>query len=302
MSDTIAEGGHSVASVNPYASGDEAWRNAEANRLRDMDAFLEPFTRQDLEPAIAMQRGERPDRAVELLDIGAAVSPTVEAVAAEADVTYYALDVDAGLLEQRDTPAERTIVSPSQEMAVDSGRFDITYSRAATAWSPDPPASISEQLRVTRDGGVAVFSEFDWSAAGADAHTEAGRALNGIKSVLEMAITLRGFRTEYGHAQLAQDIDEAADRDRLAYNREETVHELPPGDYREFMLNMAGQLVEAVADEEDRFIRMLSHDLQMHMKVIEQAQEVEFSLPRIVTQRVEVMGRTPDPFADEAAA
>jgi len=295
MSDIVAA---PPVDPNPYARGDERWLNAEAGRLQDMDAFFEPFTHEDLGPVIAMQKGEHPE-GVSLLDIAAATSTTTEAMCDEAGVTYYALDIDPGMLAQRKTPPGRTIISPSQAMdTVGSETFDVTYSRAATGWSSAPRDSIAEQLRVTRDGGVAVFSEFDWSTAGADIRTQAGKAVSGAKAILQIALVEQGFRPEYGKLQLAKDIDAVAAAQRLAYVREETVHVMPVADYRAFMLNMTGQLLEGLSLFEKGMAVTMRHDLAEYIGEIEAADELEFTLPNVVTQTIQIMGRTPDPFVD----
>ncbi len=277
--------------LNPYIDGaqrvEDAWGANEAERLSKMDEFLRAITEHDVSPYIRQLQAETTnDRAVALnmLDIGAGTGTTTEDLCQNMGVTYYALDPNPTILaNRRITPEDQKILGRSEAMELPDNSFDMTHSRAVTGWSPKPRQSISEQIRVTREGGFAFFTEFDWSTAGADPECEVYADLMEAKAIMISALASAQFDPYYGSA-LSGHIDQVAKGADIELERREIIHDFPPGDHRQLFLDAAHNLYEAMREKSPT----AGEGLQILMERIRNANSVRATLPRLVTQIVRV--------------
>jgi SAM-dependent methyltransferase len=272
-----------AAHANLYTLGASAWDIHEIDRLKSMDDLLAAVTQGDLNPILNSVLSEKVGGAVSILDIGAGSGNTVENLCEEAGGVYYALDANGELLASRATDPSRKIHSTAESIPADDGAFDITFSRAVTAWTPEPRAAIAEQLRVT--GRVAVFTEFDWTGAamalGSDALAEGMAA----KAAMMLALTKGGFKPDYG-TRLGADIDHVATSAGIEYTREERILDLPPGDHRQIFLDAARGISAYLRATKAGAAVTMATFLDGYVRDIEGAETVRMTLPTIVTQIV----------------
>lgn len=286
------------------SSGSEDWQSHEAARLRSMDEFLASITATDLMPVIDSLRSGEPDAKLNFIDIGAGTGDATELLCDQEGLTYVAFDANSAFLDKRPTDPSRKVLGRSEDLVATletAGQqpFDITYSRAVTAWNKDPNKAIEQQLRSTKLGGVAVFTEFDWRSSGIDMRSPFAAKFMQARAIMMEALTLAGFRPEYG-ADFGHNIDRAAERQGLIYERHETRHELPAGDYREIFLTAANTVVEqlrAVGGGAAGQAHTLASLLAGLVKDISSAEQLTFRLPALVTQVVQIAD--PDKLATE---
>ena len=272
--------------------GVEEWQAHEAERLRSTDAFLEEVTEADLGPILSQETTD-PNDTARFLDIGAGTGSTTEKLCDQSGVSYYPFDANRDYLQKRENEAEergdefRGVQGRSEALPFQDGAFNITYSRAVTAWSSNPEGALEEQLRVTREGGTAVFTEFDWTHCAADPSSDALEACMTARAVIMLALTTAGFRPEYG-AQLGSDIDRVAQANGLEYERVESRHELPEGDYRELFLGVADNVLLQLRKAGPGVGAMLANMLEGCVERIKFADNCSIRLPALVTQTVRV--------------
>lgn len=261
------------------------WAGDESSRLANMDSFFQLFAREDLDPVFADVAARYPDQPAQLLDIGAGTGMVTESLCAEQNVAYFALDVNQELLAGRTTETTHKILGSAEATNLPENSFDITFSRAVTAWNADPKAAIAEQLRVTRLGGYAVFTEFDWTDAGAVSETEVTATTMATKAIMMEALTLAGFKPEYGK-QLGSDVSEVVRAAGLRGEQFTARHELPAGDYREILLEGA----ETICAQLDQFKHgqpaAMAAMLRTNIAHIRSAETFSFRLPALVTRIV----------------
>ena len=189
------------------------------------------------------------------------------------------------ILDQR--PAGETkILASSSEIPLENDSMDVSYSKAVTAWSDEPRRAIAEQLRVTRGGGVAVFTEFDWSDAGTGKHSspEEGERIARLKQTMVDVLGKSGFKPFYG-GRLKADIEEVIAQDGLDCRIEEVMHDFPEGDHRTLLLGAAfglANLAEMRGLMNDEEIAAFQADIQ----AIDALPSASFVVPRLVTQKV----------------
>lgn len=176
----------------------EGWQDTEGNRLRTMREYVDSVSRDDLGPVIATLQAERPGRQLELIDLGCGPDRGVEEFCAENAVGYTGYDGNPVFLQQRGTDPFRTIQGRLEDMSsIPDGVYDITFSRAATAWSSDPDRTIAEQLRIT--GDTAVFTEYDWAPASVMCgHMDVLGAGIAAKATMICVLEAAGFNAEFG--------------------------------------------------------------------------------------------------------
>jgi len=279
-----------IDSYNPYVRGQgtasDAWGSHEADRLTGMDVFFAPVAEADLVPLFASFVGDKED--VKLLDIGAGSGTTNEELCGDHGISYYALDANPTILEARPTPEDHKILGRTEAMDLPTHSFDVTYSRAVTAWSSDPERAIGQQLRVTKVGGFAVFTEFDWSSVRPGADGGNAELIMGTKSLMMQALAAIGFHPEFGR-DMGLIIDHAADKSGLFYDRKEVRYELPEGDYRELFLGAATSILIELNRAGGDAATTLAALLQTNIKRIERMQAVSFHLPALVTDIVRLV-------------
>jgi SAM-dependent methyltransferase len=273
---------------NPYErrGPQTVWEAHEARRLQTMDQLLSAVTSADLQPVFASLPKDEP---LCFLDIGAGTGATTEQLCSEAShIRYYALDVNDDFLRARPTPRTHMIQARSEALPINNGVFDITYSRAVTAWNKNPEVAIAEQLRATRLGGVAVFTEFDWTDSGVELDSDAIEACMGVRAITELVLTLGGFNVEYG-AQLGTAVDRAterSDKKDIHYMRREVRHQFPAGDYRSIFLEAADNILAQLQERGRGMAETLSMMLQEYIPTIHDAEHCALRLPALVTETV----------------
>ena len=259
-----------------------AWGAEEVTRLQGMDELLSAVTRARLIPLLGLVASE-----ARLLDIGGGTGRTVEGLCDEAGVEYHVLDVNAEILAARSTPSERTILGRAEDIPEPDGAFDVTFSRAVTAWNPDPMRAIAEQLRVTKPGGFAVFMEFDWAKAGMAWASDAMAAGQAAKRAMMMALEAGGFKTGYG-AELGSDIDAAANASDVVIDRQEQVLDFPEGDYRRIFLDAARGIVAHLKSVGVGPAATAAMFIESNAREIDDPRNaIVMRLPAIVTQTVQ---------------
>jgi SAM-dependent methyltransferase len=277
------EANHGPSADNIYLQSSRVWEREEAERLKGMDGFLGVITRSDLVPVIeAVKNAERADQ-VRFLDIAAGTGSTTAELCQSFGVDYTALDANETILRDR-TLGSKNVQGKSEQLPFPDGSFDITFSRAATAWNANPQQAILEQLRVTRPGGYAIFTEFDWGLSGTDDIADPiARKLMAARGLMLQVLSHVGFKPEYGEV-LGRDIDTLAAQQSRSVDRQETRHELPAGDYRPIFLDSAEVLRKQLAELKPS----LATRLQGLMSSVEQAETIDFKLPVVVTQVVRI--------------
>jgi SAM-dependent methyltransferase len=282
------------------------WERLEEDRLRLMDQFFAPVTEADLAPILSrvqtLATGE--GRTPEVLDIGAGTGTKTEELCRQYGAGYSALDIHEEFLAARSTDPSRIIHASVEDIPMPSGHFDVTYNRAVDGWiskrdRPDgplvhmPQKAIAEQLRVTRDGGIAVFTEFDWNDAGAEPGSPLYSTLMHTKWVMVNSLVAAGFNPFYG-ATMGSEIDEVVMREGSQYERVEIRHTTPEGDHIELFMRTAKTIMvqlEAAAALGGREASAISVPLSMlraNMSLIEQAPRgsLHIKLPTLVTNIV----------------
>jgi SAM-dependent methyltransferase len=268
------------AGTNLYTTTAGEWGAQEVERLKGMDDLLTAVTASDLAPVF-----EACGPGATFLDIGAGSGTSVEGLCEQSGVDYFALDANPALLASRPTQNSRKILGKGESLPLVDGAVDITFSRAVTAWNGDPRAAIREQLRVTRPGGFAVFTEFDWSAAGMVAGSDALAEGEASKSALMLALILGGFKPRYGSI-LGSDIDAVAAESGLVYAKDEKTLSLPAGDYRRVFLDAAREIASHLnkMGEKNRGAATLGASLGAYALAIEDpAKNICMRLPDIMT-------------------
>lgn len=262
----------------------EQWASDESERLANMDAFFAKVAQEDLLPIFDDVKRQSLAQHPKLLDIGAGTGTVTETLCGD-KVDYYALDVNNELLAARSTADDHKIVGSAETTGLAEGSFDVTFSRAVTAWNADPRAAIAEQLRVTRPGGYAVFTEFDWTHAGAVTEAELTATAMATKAMMMRVLTTVGFKPEYG-ARLGRDVDEIVAASGLACEQYEVRHELPPGDHRAILLEGAETILAQLQQFKTGQVAAMARMLEINIKHIREAEEFSFQLPALVTKVV----------------
>jgi SAM-dependent methyltransferase len=224
-------------------------------------------------------------RSSRLLDLGAGTGTAVEDLCNAHGVAYYALDVSADLLGRRSGPQGRKLVGRAECLPVADEAFDVTFSRAVTAWNSEPVTAIGEQLRVTAAGGTAIFTEFDWTRSGMTLRSQALADGMAARAAMMAALSRGGFMPRYG-ASLGRDIDLAACAAGLTYTRQEHVVELPVGDHRKVFLDAARNIIGYLRSTHVAAAVTASMFLESCARAVENARTIELKLPTIVTQVV----------------
>lgn len=282
------------------------WEAKESARLRTMDEFLGAVTHGDLVPVVEGVQAIHPGEGVTLLDIGAGTGTTTEELCREHGVDYSAFDAKKEFLDGRATiDSSHKLLGRSEDMTeIPDAAFNITYSRAATAWSSDPDRTIAEQLRVT--GDTAVFTEYDWSRAHVHSEsndvTAAGMAAKlAIMSVLEAA----HFDTLLG-AELQDRIDRVASAAGYIIEHVHVRHELPEADHRELFANVANTIVAQLRAASGNTANAVgaakaataASILTKYLGIITRASSdsVTFRLPALSTEVVRIIERQQRPL------
>ena len=273
---------------NPYlnvpAEAPTVWEVDEIDRLRTMDEFLGLVTAADLDSALQAIDPQVVTDGARLLDIGAGPGSVTEDLSLARGVDYFALDANQALLAQRTTEPGRMMLGRSEALPVRSDAFELTSSRAVTAWNANPDDAIAEQLRVTRPGGVAVFSEFDWTKSGITIDSEAFEAGMAARAIILQALALAGFNSQLGK-NLGAMVDKVVANSSLGCQRTEILHELPEGDHRSLFLESAGTILNqlrALGPGAEVLATLLASNIEQ----VKQAESFSLRLPAVVTQVV----------------
>ena len=265
------------------------WGVAESSRLKTMDGLFAPVAAADIIPPLVERRIGTfiAGRQATFADIGAGTGTTTEELCELIGVDYFAIDVNAQLLSDRATREDRKILGSNTDLPFPDNHFDITHTRAVTGWSNEPLKAISEQLRVTAFGGVAMFSEFDWTHSGALPESQAVTAIMKARAIMMRILRSGGFEPTYG-ARLAEDVDAVAHAQGVSYRRQETRHELEVGEYRPFLLHSIDTILEQVEGSRGS-IGVIATMLSGCRREIADTEGIKFRLPALVTQRVDVI-------------
>lgn len=272
---------------NPYIHEQGAWETSEVERLKSMDALQAHVAVKDIEPVFQLAGHQIGS----FLDIGAGTGSTARELCQHYDVPYIALDVNSTLLGAREEGDSLRVRASSNHLPFADGAIDVTYSKAVTAWNSDPRGAIAEQLRVTKGGGMAIFTEFDWSKAGPGKYSspEEEMLINRIRSVLMGMLQASGFRPNYG-ATLADEVRAVIKEKNIRGECHETVHAFPEGDHSELLIGAAESLVQGVyasgkaADENvANILRLLEADMDAFRDL---PTPPSFAVPNLVTIQV----------------
>lgn len=291
----------SAANVYTDATTASGWQEQEGNRLRSMREFVDGITRDDLTAVFADVRGDNPERPIELIDLGAGPDTGVEEFCGEQSVGYTAYDGNEAYLQDRPTPPERTILGRLEDLsALPDAGYDVTFSRAATAWSKDADATIAGQLRVSRE--AAVFAEYDWSSTSITSRDLDVNAA-GLVARMTMIGGLEGggFNTAFG-AGLSERVARVAAAAGYTVEQVHVRHELPEGDHREIFVEsartMLAQMQAVAANPETSGARRgkvlyAAGKLLRSLEIIEKAPagSVNFRLPALVTETAYIVER-----------
>lgn len=184
-------------------------------------------------------------------------------------------------------PACTVIPKESDTLPLDDQSFDITYSHTAAGWNIDPKHVINEQLRVTKLGGVAVFTELDWSTAVVDRESPLFAGGMAVRAAILEAMSLSGYQPDYG-SSLGAEIDEVLAARGLVAERAEVVHQFE-GDYKELFLGAASVVIDQLAQYGDRGpAAMLRTIMAGYVARIHDEESFRLSLPAFVTQTVRI--------------
>jgi hypothetical protein len=264
--------------------------------------------RRDLGPIFSEAVGQSAGRAVELIDLGAGPDLDIESCCRGNGVGYTAYDGNESFLELRraqaqaagwpDDPARRVFGRLEDMGALADAAYDLSFSRAATAWSTDPDAAIAEQLRITRR--TAVFTEYDWTHAGvrgASVHSAVADAVaagNAAKSAMTLVLESAGFKTEFG-AALPHRVARLAGG---AFSVTSVRHELPMADHRAIFFESAEaalSLLRVASEGRDAAkAQFVAERLAHYLRFVRAAPagSLTFTLPTLVTVTAGVSGPT----------
>ena len=235
----------------------------ETHPLRTIGDFLDEVTAEDLRDVL---NGMQP---MNLLEIGAGTNKVAEELCQENNVDYFVTDSNE----------ESLAAHPDKS-------FDVTYSRVVVARSNAPEQSIAEQLRITKDGGTAIFTEFDWTRSKVTDESEVVRPYMEAKAIMMLVLNMTGFKPEFG-AGLGTMIDSVTSVDDREYTRQEVRHELPEGDYRKLFLEAADNILQQLNMVGRGQAAVLATLLETCMKRVESAAPCTLRLPALVTQYVQ---------------
>lgn len=284
MSSIDGTGANIYTAPPAQAAETQAWSVHEAARLRTMGAVVASVTKADLAPIFA-EMTSTDGIPIQFIDIGAGSDTTTEELCGAAGVEYTALDGKEDFLEGRSTEPSRKILADVGDIPRPDGSYDVTFSRAVTAWQEDPRGSIAEQLRVTRLGGAAVFTEFDWTHSGAVSGSPAEAAIMTARSIMMLALSTAKFKPNFGE-QLGKCIDEAVKEQAITVQRTEVRHDLPAGDYTAIFLDAAQNVLLQLKATGRGQAAVLAGLLEDSLAKIEAAGSCLIRLPALVTQIV----------------
>lgn len=283
----------SAANIYVHESGGEAhadWSDHEAKRLATMGAVVASVTRGDLMPLFD-ELGSA-GTVLRFVDIGAGSDTTTEELCAEhGGIEYIALDGKQDFLDQRPTDEARKILADVGSIPSPDGHFDITFSRAVTAWQKKPKTAIAEQLRVTRLGGVAVFTEFDWTHSGATPGSEAQEAIMAARSTMMLVLTGAKFNPGFG-ANLGEAVAAVIAERGVEAERIEVRHELPQGDYKNIFIDAAENVLLQLKAVGRGQAAVFAGLLESCIEKIKAASSTSIRLPALVTEIVRISPQT----------
>ncbi|HEX6461788.1 MAG TPA: methyltransferase domain-containing protein [Candidatus Saccharimonadales bacterium] len=273
--------------INPYLRAHQerdVWGGFEAERLKTMDELLTITACKDLQPTLEAIR----DTPSYLLDIGAGTGTTIKELCEPSGATYIALDANTAILEARGEH-EIKVKARSEDLPLPDGSIDITYSRAVTAWSARPKEVIAEQLRVTKQGGTAIFTEFDWSKAGPGKHSGAEEVelISRMRDTMLGVLQNLGFQPNYG-ARLGTEIDEVTQEEGIYCERHEQTHEFPEGDHSQLLHGVINNLVEQLRLNPTEPAQHLANGLEADMIRFQALGHHSFNIPVLITQKINV--------------
>lgn len=277
----------------------------EGQRLKTMKDLVGVVARQDLAPLFAEITESSLDGPAELIDLGAGPDRDIEIYCRENNIGYTAYDGNEAFL------ADRRISAEQQGQIVDISRlklgrledmsdipdavYDLSFSRAATAWSSDPDKTIAEQLRIT--GKTAVFTEYDWTHAGVHGvDNDAVAAGNAAKAAMVLVLESAKFQTELG-AVLSERVANVAARAGFTIAQSSFRHELPEADHRALFLDAAetilGQLRMAGDGVAMAKARAIAERLDKYLRIVRDAPQgsITFRLPALATEIVRITAR-----------
>lgn len=267
---------YEVQIVNTFDPAEEV---QETHPLRTIGEFLDEVTAEDLRDVL---HGTRP---MNLLEVGVGTNTVAEELCRESGVEYFVTDSNEVSLAAH-TDTSRKAVARSENLPIQDKSFDVTYSRVVTARSNAPAQSIAEQLRVTKDGGTAIFTEFDWTRSKVTDESEVARPYMEAKAIMMLVLNMTGFKPELG-AGLGPMIDNVTSVDSRDYTRQEVRHELPEGDYRKLFLEAADNILQQLNMVGRGQAAVLATLLESCMKRVESAAPCTLRLPALVTQYVQ---------------
>lgn len=283
-----------LALGNLYERADDGgWADieSEGERLVGMDRWLADLTRSELQPHLVAANKQSGGQAFDVVDIGAGPGLTVEQLTEEAGGRYWAVDVNAKLLDRRPTDPDRKILAEKDEpIPLGTNMADVTYSRALGAWNVRRPgaaeALISEQLRLTRPGGVAVFSEFDWTQVGPGEDTPHARTIESIRTIILFTLSRGGFEPSYGGGRLGELVRGVAATHLRSYEIVETPHAFAEGDHRQLFLDAIDTIIGQLRTS--RRGNLFAGMLMNYREEIAGAEHISIHLPLLVTQTVRI--------------
>ncbi len=284
--------------ANAYVGSKDAaspqWIEREHRRLRTMRELVGVVARRDLGPIFSEAVGQSAGRAVELIDLGAGPDLDIERYCRDNVIGYTAYDGNESFLELRraqaqaagwpDDPARRVLGRLEDISALADAAYDLSFSRAATAWSTDANATIAEQLRITRR--TAVFTEYDWTHAGVRGPgPDAVAAGNAAKFAMTLVLESAGFKTEFG-AVLPHRLARLAGG---AFTVTSMRHELPMADHRAIFFESAeaalSLLRTASGGKDAAKAQFVAERLAHYLRFVRAAPagSLTFTLPTLVT-------------------
>ncbi len=267
--------------INFYEGATQETQETEARRLREQATYYGQATKDNLGPRLGEFMGGQ------LLDIGAGTATEVQELCTANSVGYIALDINENYLSERPPGAVGLIRARSNQLPVANNSIDITHSRATTAWSKEPEASIAEQLRVTRPGGLAVFTEFDWSEAKAAKDSPIADTINAARHIMRLALRDMGYISNYG-AKLSYEVSRILTNQGITFDGEDVIYRLGQGDYRDYFLGDIKTLLSGMRENKSSMVSTLESE----MKVIENSTEpLVMNLPTLVSKIVRIKSK-----------
>lgn len=299
--------GPDASNVYLAANSDTAatvWAEQEGQRLKTMGDLVGVVAREDL-GSVFSDVNARNDGQVELIDLGAGPDGDIEKYCTENGVGYTAYDGNEAFLadrraraelEGRPVDASRTILGRLEDMAaIPDAKYDLSFSRAATAWSADPDTTIAEQLRITND--TAVYTEYDWRNSGVHGiDSDAVAAGNAAKFAMVMVLEAANFKTEFG-ADISERVARVAEQAGYTVTQTSVRHELPEGDHRALFIDAAetirAQLQATGGGAAAAKARAVAERLDKYLRIVRAAPEgaITFRLPALATEIVRIVTR-----------